>query len=89
MERKLTTFQQDVIDRLGRIEEQNTTQFKRLEALEKAINGNGRPGLLTRVQALEDVHRAGDRFHTALTAWAALIVSAGGFLTGFFRRGGM
>ena len=49
----MTHFEKEVIERLGRIEEQNTTQFKRLEALEKAINGNGTPGLLTRVAGLE------------------------------------
>ena len=89
MERKLTNFQQDVIDRLGRIEEQNITQFKRLEALEKSINGNGHPGLLARVQALETAQKSGDKFHAALTAWAALIVSAAGVIIGFFKKGGM
>ena len=49
----MNDFQQEVIDRLGRIEEQNKTQFKRIEAIEKAVNGNGQPGLLTRVANLE------------------------------------
>ena len=79
MERKLTTFQQDVIDRLGRIEEQNKTQFNRLEALEKSINGNGQPGLLTRVGNLE--------MNWRWVKWLAGIIGAGvGFLASLFIK---
>lgn len=49
----MNDFQQEVIDRLGRIEEQNKTLFNRITVMEKAMNGNGQPGLLTRVASLE------------------------------------
>lgn len=49
----MTQFERNVIESLSRIEEQNKTQFKRIEAIEKAVNGNGQPGLLSRVAALE------------------------------------
>ncbi len=48
-----TKFETEVLERLSRIEEQNKTQFKRIETIEKAVIGNGQPGLLTRVANLE------------------------------------
>ncbi|MDD3886738.1 MAG: hypothetical protein PHI35_07695 [Victivallaceae bacterium] len=49
----MTSFEREVIDRLARIEEQNITQFNRLEKLEKTVNGNGVAGLSSRVEKLE------------------------------------
>lgn len=43
----------EIIASLARIEEQNAEQNRKLERLEKAIFGNGKPGLTTRVQILE------------------------------------
>ena len=75
----MTDFQQEVIDRLGRIEEQNKTLFNRLSELERAVHGNGRPGLLTRVANLEVNWR--------WAQWIAGAVGAGiGFAVSFFFK---
>jgi len=75
----MNDFQQEVIDRLGRIEEQNKTQFQRIEAIEKAVNGNGQPGLLTRVANLE--------MNWRWVKWLAGIIGAGvGYLASFITK---
>ena len=75
----MTHFEKDVIDRLGRIEEQNVTQFKRLEAMEKAIRGNGQPGLLSRVANLE--------MNWRWVKWLAGVIGAGvGYLASFITK---
>lgn len=75
----MTDFQQEVIDRLGRIEEQNKTLFNRITVMEKAMNGNGQPGLLTRVAALE--------LNWRWIKWLAGAVGAGiGFLASMLYK---
>ena len=75
----MTQFERDVIESLSRIEEQNKTQFKRIEAIEKAVNGNGQPGLLQRVANLETNWR--------WVKWLAGIIGAGiGFLASFITK---
>jgi len=77
---KPNDFEREVIERLARIEEQQKTIFNRLGALEGAINGNGHPGLLTRVQTIENAGRHGHKaalvigwiITTLIAAYAAL-----------------
>ena len=80
-------FEHEIIDRLGRIEEQNKEQFKRLEKTEHTLNGNGHPGLTTRVQQLEDAQEAAAKSKTNLVAWAAIGLSAISAITGLFKHG--
>jgi len=63
----MTSFERDVIDRLGRIE-------TKLDADFRALHGNGRPGLIDkhtmledRVQVLEDQHKSESK-HLGLVA---------------------
>ncbi len=76
-------FEQDVIERLARIEEQNNTQFRRISELEKAINGNGKKGLLDRVSDLEQeivslkgIHTNSDKNKSAVFMWITLALNA-------------
>ena len=64
---QMTSFERDVIDRLGRIE-------TKLDADFRALHGNGRPGLIDkhtmledRVQVLEDQHKSESK-HLGLVA---------------------
>ena len=82
---RMTHFEREVIDRLGRIEEQNKTQFKRLEAVERAINGNGHPGLAQRVQVLEDINRTRKESKTGVLAWLAIAISAVSAAVNYFK----
>ena len=75
----MTKFERDVIESLSRIEEQNKTQFKRIEAIEKSVNGNGQPGLLTRVANLEMNWRW-------VKYLAGVIGAAAGYIAAFFTK---
>ncbi|MDD3886467.1 MAG: hypothetical protein PHI35_06330 [Victivallaceae bacterium] len=67
----MTAFEREVIDRLARIEEQNITQFHRLEKLEKTVNGNGVAGLSARGEKLET-----EKSHSGkVISLAALVLS--------------
>jgi len=81
----MTHFEREVIDRLGRIEEQNKTQFRRLEMVEHEIYGNGHPGLAQRVQAIEDHNRNRKEGKTGLLAWLAIAISAVSAAVNYFR----
>lgn len=49
----MTDFEKDVIDRLGRIETKQDTIEQKLDNDDEILHGNGKPGLLDRVTALE------------------------------------
>ena len=67
----MNTFEQDVIDRLGRIETKLDTDYR-------TLHGDGKPGLVDKLDALEDrvrdleTDRASKQRH-----WGAAAVAAG------------
>lgn len=67
----MNTFEQDVIDRLGRIETKLDTDYR-------TLHGDGKPGLVDKLDALEDrvrdleTDRASKQRH-----WGATAVVAG------------
>ena len=67
----MNTFEQDVIDRLGRIETKLDTDYR-------TLHGDGKPGLVDKLDALEDrvrdleTDRASKQRH-----WGAVAVAAG------------
>ena len=72
----MTQFEQDVIDRLGRIE-------TKLDADYRTLHGAGRPGLVEKLDALEDrlrdleTHREENHKHAgAVAAVAGFVVNA-------------
>jgi len=100
------SFERDVIDRLGRIEEQNKTQFKRIEAIEHTLNGEdvglttrvrilenqndveekkGMPGVIERIQRLEDKALSEEKSKAGIIAWIAIALSAISTLIGWIR----
>lgn len=61
-------FEQDVIERLSRIE-------VKVEADYRALYGNGKPGLLDRVNKLENSMYAGGIMYRAIVSFVAWIVT--------------
>ena len=61
-------FEQDVIERLSRIE-------VKVEADYRALYGNGKPGLLDRVNKLENSMYAGGIMYRAVVSFVARIVT--------------
>lgn len=61
-------FEQDVIERLSRIE-------VKVEADYRALYGNGKPGLLDRVNKLENSMYAGGIMYRAVVSFVAWIVA--------------
>lgn len=61
-------FEQDVIERLSRIE-------VKVEADYRALYGNGKPGLLDRVNKLENSMYAGGIMYRAVVSFVAWIVT--------------
>ncbi len=86
-------FEQDVIQRLARIEEQNNTQFRRIGELEKAINGNGKKGLLDRVgdieqeiEKLKGLHQNSDKTKSTVIMWITVALNAIGTLYAIWKH---
>lgn len=62
---------------LVRIDERLKGIHEALERDYKHLHGNGQPGLLTRVQKLEDIHANENRWTKKIAAVGAWLVSTG------------
>lgn len=82
----MVAFEKEVIERLARIEEQNKTQFKRIKALDQTINGNGRNGILARIQAIEAGQASQSRSSSKFLTIAGWIVTTLVALYGAMRK---
>lgn len=82
----LTKFQQEVIERLSRIEEQTRQQGDAIAALDKSIHGNGHPGLHDRVLALEHSEQASEKHKGGVYAVIAWLVTTAIALYGALKQ---
>lgn len=69
---------QELIEHCGRMEERTAAMMQRLDNLEAKIIGNGVPGLLPRIQRLEDsaARASGARAMVAAPLVASLVTGA-------------
>ena len=74
----------DVNKTLTSILEQNKTIFKTLKDIDKAINGNGRPGLIERVTTLETQSNGANK-NITVVGW--LITTLVAIYAAFFKHG--
>ena len=80
----LTPAQRDEL--LIRIDERLKTIDERLDGGERTLYGNGKPGLVERVQKLEDEHEAQKRHHGNLIIGIGLLVEAAGVVYAIFKH---
>lgn len=74
----------DVNNTLTAISEQNKTIFNTLKDIDKAINGNGRPGLIERVTTLETQSNGASKNLTVI-GW--LVTTFVAIYAAFFKHG--
>lgn len=70
----MTDAQRDEL--LIRMDERINTINEKLDTDYKHLHGNGQPGLISRVQALEDAREADAKHHGALWAVVGFLVNA-------------
>ena len=70
----MTDAQRDEL--LIRMDERINTINEKLDTDYKHLHGNGQPGLISRVQALEDARAADAKHHGALWAVVGFLVNA-------------
>ena len=80
----LTPQQRDEL--LIRIDERLKTIDERLDNSERTLYGNGHPGLVERVQKLENEHEAQKRHHGNLIIGLGLLVEAAGVVYAIFKH---
>lgn len=86
-------FEKEVLERLARIEEQNKTLFNKIDTHEKAINGNGKKGLIDRVGKLETkfvklegIHTNSDKNKSSIMTWIGLLLTAAGTIYAIIKH---
>ena len=72
----MTKFEQDVIDRLARIEENVKSLKNNLTNDYQTLHGNGKPGLVARVTALETSQKSKENHVGVLAGIIGFLVNA-------------